>query len=1350
MSLSVGTLSGYLELEDRLSPALRLAERNLATTGAKLDDLGGSLRSVGSDLLPLSAGLLAAGGASSVMAATFDASMTRLVTTAGVADDEIDGVREHILALAPAAGIGPLALADAMMKVSSTVDNTATALSILDIAAQGTKAGFGATIDVAGALTTVINSYGASNITAAHAGDVLAMAIKEGGAEAKELAPTLANVVPFAAQLGISFEEVAANLATLTKLGVPTTEAVTQLTSVFTALSKETKQGTDALASMGMSYAGIREEIREKGLAATLTDLAERFRGNETVMLDVFGRIEAVKNIMGTAGVQAGTYAEVLERVKGSSDNAGGALKKMADAMTGKTIQNWNELTATVGVLAIKVGDVLAPALGQMMAMAMPVLQWVSDAVAWFGKLPTPIQNVGLAIVGLMAIAGPALFALGTISSIAGVAVSGLGMLTGAIGLMSWPLRYLISQIEIFGFQVGVSTTSVYMFELATAKMAAVARSSWMSILGPIGLATAALALLYDVSQRFGSHVKNLTDDALAKEIEALKNVTGTMAGSRLASLEAEQATRDLARAAEEAANGATNAADANAIWGSGLGEIEAAEQRAAAAAKHLSEEQQKLLDQFSGADLLKNAKAYELVLTRIGGASKLTTSETEKFVGAFDDVIAKYKLLGPAGAAVVAHYSKLADSVRDFTKMHEENLKIQVENEARAWSERAAMLDFNGERALREAERQYDEWQAASVRNLRIDEELHRASAQRKAAMYDQAGLNELERIQAHYDRVGQYSKAALQQIADEAWRDYAEAARATGMFSEEAIKHFREIAEAAQRTADGVEHDFGTMGENLVKNLEDALLEVPGIIADAFSGDLKGEDLGKKIGGTIGGAIGGAIGGYFGGPFGAALGSSIGTEIGQGIAEGFRTSGEDVVRRIGNDWGTAITEEMGNAIANTAKNLFQGDRLAAEIYHIKEILLAAGGLTVDNADTFLGKLRDTFVMLATGMFTASEATEVLDDNFAAFAEHFAGHGQMVSEQFLEIIRLADAAGLHVEAINEYVTNQTTNAVGGLNTLITNSTVTTQAAATGLTAALGAAFEELTRRGMSAADAIKMLSPTIDALEAQLVAGGLSGGAAFDQIRAMSVMAADAVAGPLLTAIHGGAQAIVGLHNAGILTQEMFTGLSSQITSTFERLIAQGYSGSTALALVGADIQKIWEAQQDFGLEVDDSTQRLIDQALEAGLVGEAHRSAQDRAVQAMERAAVAMQHVGDVLERVFGDAGDDSQMFADRVHDAIDSIPTEVRVAVHFDVDDVPGTPAGDNGPSWSSPGNNFVGDNDFSSGGGNEPSSASSDMYGIADVIGEKIGELTSNLPNLMENAVRHGVQTAGRRI
>jgi len=78
-----------------------------------------------------------------------------------------------------------------------------------------------------------------------------------------------------------------------------------------------------------------------------------------------------------------------------------------------------------------------------------------------------------------------------------------------------------------------------------------------------------------------------------------------------------------------------------------------------------LGNEMRKLAEQFSGTGLLTEARKYEQLLGRIGGASKLTADEKRKFVTVFGDVIEKYRVIGGAeGQRVVAHFQAVKDSL--------------------------------------------------------------------------------------------------------------------------------------------------------------------------------------------------------------------------------------------------------------------------------------------------------------------------------------------------------------------------------------------------------------------------------------------------------------------------------------------------------------------------------------------------------------------------------------------------------------------------------------------------------------------------------------------------------------
>ena len=228
-----------------------------------------------------------------------------------------------------------------------------------------------------------------------------------------------------------------------------------------------------------------------------------------------------------------------------------------------------------------------------------------------------------------------------------------------------------------------------------------------------------------------------------------------------------------------------------------------------------------------------------------------------------------------------------------------------------------------------------------------------------------------------------------------------------------------FGQMGEALGRISQGV----GSLGQNL-GNLVAGAAQVADGAVTAFGVMEKATDKASKGMRVAGGALAGAkIGAQFGGAWGAAAGAAIGAIVGFLRKPGFA----DVMKRVGNEWGVEIGEELARAIADTAKKEFKGDRLAAEIFSMKQIIEAAGGVTEKNVDKMLGKLRAVFSMVETGKFTTAQATKVLDENFGTFADHVLKSGQIASKGFTEILELNKRFGTQSTAIMEFVTSQTT-----------------------------------------------------------------------------------------------------------------------------------------------------------------------------------------------------------------------------------------------------------------------------------------------------------------------------------
>src|SRR3990167_9533256 len=178
--------------------------------------------------------------------------------------------------------------AGAYLILSAGITDAADAADVLEIAAKASVVGLGDTAVVADALTTVLNAYQMEAGQAGRVSDVLMQAVKDGKAEAGAFAGGPGRGVALASQMGISFEEVAANMATFTRLGVSAEEAATGLRGVMTQLLNPSEEAKELLAGVGMSVEQVREQVREKGLLSVLDMLMKKFGGNEEAISTLF------------------------------------------------------------------------------------------------------------------------------------------------------------------------------------------------------------------------------------------------------------------------------------------------------------------------------------------------------------------------------------------------------------------------------------------------------------------------------------------------------------------------------------------------------------------------------------------------------------------------------------------------------------------------------------------------------------------------------------------------------------------------------------------------------------------------------------------------------------------------------------------------------------------------------------------------------------------------------------------------------------------------------------------------------------------------------------------------------
>lgn len=152
---------------------------------------------------------------------------------------------------------------------------------------------------------------------------------------------------------------------------------------------------------------------------------------------------------------------------------------------------------------------------------------------------------------------------------------------------------------------------------------------------------------------------------------------------------------------------------------------------------------------------------------------------------------------------------------------------------------------------------------------------------------------------------------------------------------------------------------------------------------------------------------------------------------------------------------------------------------------------------------------------------------------------------------------------------------------------------------------AVVADFGSMIKNGVDFSTAVKDIQPSVTEMEQVLQKAGVTGDAAFNQLSQMVDLTTDKIAGPALTSLQNLIGGMGTLSSMGLMNQSTFAGLGDQIGQTFTSLVSQGYDGNSVLVSMQAQIQEVWQEQQKYGFTLDDTTQKIVDQAVQQGIVG-------------------------------------------------------------------------------------------------------------------------------------------------
>ena len=457
-----------------------------------LDSLTKRLDKVGKEMsLTVTAPLTALGVASLAVTAKFDEAMREVSTLSDGITQNFKGFNNEILALTKKIPIGATDAAKALYQIVSAGHDGANGMKVLEVAAKAAVAGVTDTATAADAITTLLNAYGLSTENADKLSDQLFTTVRLGKTTFGELGSNISTVAATAASFGIKTEEVLAAVATLTKMGVPTAQAMTQIRSAMIATADSLGDGA----------------FKGKTLQEALQTMATNANGSFTALKKDAGRIEAVNAILALTGKNAIMAAADLEQLRNSTGATDAAYGKMADSFTNKLALFKNNVSAVM----VQIGNALIP-------IAETVMNAINKVITALGNMSEPTRKVVVIIGIAVAAIGPLALGLGSLLKFLPLLKAGFTVLIAPIGAVRTAVQML---------SVAIATNPIGL--LLTALTAGV------------GLFLAFRKSTDDATQAAGEHTNKVTEEA--KQVNLL---IAKLSSANTSELERQQVLEEL------------------------------------------------------------------------------------------------------------------------------------------------------------------------------------------------------------------------------------------------------------------------------------------------------------------------------------------------------------------------------------------------------------------------------------------------------------------------------------------------------------------------------------------------------------------------------------------------------------------------------------------------------------------------------------------------------------------------------------------------------------------------------------------------------------------------------------
>lgn len=305
-------------------------------------------------------------------------------------ETEVDSkaLREEVLKLAATVGRPPSEVSRGLYQViSAGVTDAAEAMDVLEIATRASIGGLTDQFTAVDAVTTVLNAYNLEASEAEHVTDLMLNAVKEGKLTFGTLASTIGQVVSTAALANVSFEEISAAMATMTKSGLSAEIAVTALNNLLLRIINPQEDAAIAAREFGIELSATA--LKVKGLGGVMIDFQKGIGGSIDKLVKVLPEIRGMRG----AAILAGTGFEEFNRILETTKDVVGTTDEFFRKIKQSASEAARELSTRLLVQFIALGEKILPVVNAGLRAMVDFIDAITKSD--FEKLADQIKELG-------------------------------------------------------------------------------------------------------------------------------------------------------------------------------------------------------------------------------------------------------------------------------------------------------------------------------------------------------------------------------------------------------------------------------------------------------------------------------------------------------------------------------------------------------------------------------------------------------------------------------------------------------------------------------------------------------------------------------------------------------------------------------------------------------------------------------------------------------------------------------------------------------------------------------------------------------------------------------------------